>query len=63
MVVTTEITSIASQSLLKGAICDSRLKRRKKRVASGRSCWWLELVAGHATSKGKIANEERSPRI
>src|ERR1700693_6290886 len=62
MAATTEITSIASRSLLKGTICSSRLKRRQKTVVSGRFCWWLELVAGHATSRGKIENEERSPR-
>jgi hypothetical protein len=39
------------------------LKRPQKRVASGRSYWWVELVAGHATSKGKFENEERSPWI
>src|ERR1700735_4769761 len=32
-----------------------------ERVVSRRSCWWLELIAGHATSKGKIENEEKSP--
>ena len=40
-----------------------RLTQRQRRVVSGRSCWCLEFFAGHATSKGKIENEERSPRI
>ena len=31
-----------------------RLKQQQKRVVSGRSCWWLELFARHATSERKI---------
>src|ERR1700690_407377 len=34
-----------------------RLKQWQKRGVSERSCWWLELVAGHATSKGKSTAE------
>jgi hypothetical protein len=63
MAAITENTSIASRPLLKGTICSSRLKQRQKRVVLGRSCWRLELVAGDATCKGKIENEERSARI
>jgi len=30
------------------------LKQRQKRAVSARSCWCLEFVPGHATSKGRI---------
>ncbi len=45
----------ASWSSRSARLCRSvkrpRLKQRQKRVASGRSCWWRDPVAGHARLK------------
>src|ERR1700678_2167517 len=36
-----------------------RLKQRQKRVVSGRSCWWLDIVLRTNGTRGKSGNEKR----